>query len=160
MKLVITGRPRPKARPRVTNRGTYSPTADIEQAIRWAAYQAQPEMSAEPQKLTVRFYPDRTEIELEPTETGRGRHHRPDLPNLVAMVADALQTKKDKKGLIWPGAIVDDCQITEIHAYKLNDETSRLAALDRAKAVKERIRARTGRTFDTVQLVDESRAQK
>lgn len=116
MKLTIPGKPTPKARPRVVSakgkRWTYSPTADQEVDVRTLA-QAMAEDCKPmegPVRMTVFFYPYRTEVEVEPAEEGKIK--RPDLINYLAFLADALQG----------AAYLDDAQVVEIHAYKLQGE--------------------------------------
>ena len=101
-------RPQPKQRPRVTSRGTFTPsrTRDFENAIAWAATAAMKGRPAtgEPVRLIVL--------------AEQMDRRQADLDNIVKAVADGLSSQrssKDHAGRIGP-VIRNDAQVVEIRA--------------------------------------------
>ena len=97
----VPGTPVPKARPRVTENGTYTPQRTRE-ATDWVKLHAKQTMRGEPPipksqgvSLFLEFY------------RKRAIPARPDLVNYVALVADALQ------GVVYE----DDCQVITLQAH-------------------------------------------
>ena len=95
--LTIPGNPIPKGRPRVTERGTFTPTrtSEYEALVRGyvaLAWHGDPLTVA--LALTLRFY--------------RATAHKCDLDNLVKSISDAIQ------GVVFE----DDAQVWVLHAAK------------------------------------------
>lgn len=99
LECVIPGEPVPKARVRVTGRGTFTParTLHAEQALEWALAAAGAVVRRVPMVLDVDFF--------------LGNKRRVDLDNLWKLVCDA------GNGIVW----VDDSQIVGVHAFKFVD---------------------------------------
>jgi len=100
--FVVPGRPVPKARPRVTKRGAYTPqtTKDYEDSVAWAAKAA---------GVTLRSDNDvglRMTFHIPVTKAGAPR--KMDLDNLVKSVMDSLRQI----------AYVDDSQVSLIVAMR------------------------------------------
>lgn len=116
IKFTVPGTPVPKARPRVTRYGTYTPkrTLDYEKAIReaWKATGALPIPAGIPIYLTViaRFAVPKSESMRRRREMVGRLHTRDsgDLDNIVKAVQDALNKT----------AYADDCAIACIKATK------------------------------------------
>ena len=120
--FVVPGRPVPKARPRVTRYGTYTPpaTRDYEESVRraWRAAGAVAFPADTPVRITVAAHfalPGRPSRRLVASMSGKPHtRHRGDLDNIVKSVMDALN------GCAYP----DDCAVSFIAASKSWAETS------------------------------------
>lgn len=96
IRFVVPGDPVPKARPRVTRHGTYTPqrTRDYEEAVGWAYREAGGSLHEGPMGLRVIFW--------------HSTRRRADLDNLIKAIADSLS------GIAWK----DDSQIVYLEASK------------------------------------------
>ncbi len=110
----IERRGKPKARPRVTEHGTFMPK-DYQLWRRAMIEELRIKTSArhhdieQPVRLVVSFGSDHIELELEPIHDERPKHmRRSDLDNLVGAVMEVLQDS---------GILVDDKWVHEIHAW-------------------------------------------
>ncbi|MGH8876945.1 MAG: RusA family crossover junction endodeoxyribonuclease [Stackebrandtia sp.] len=106
----------PKARPRVTARGTYTPlaTAHAEAHIAWAF------------KAAARGHAIDPDGSFSVDVTFRGAHHSADIDNLAKTVLDGLN------GVCW----ADDRQVVELRAVKRTaTEPSTRVAIYRIEAV-------------------------
>lgn len=113
------GDPVPKARPRVTSRGIYTPktTQDFEAAVKKEAVAAAAHLNGptdQPVRMRLRLYLRRAKswtIRKQKLLMGRAHSQRPDLDNLVKSVVDACE------GVIY----VDDKQIYKMDVIKAWD---------------------------------------
>ncbi len=96
VRFVVSGDPVPKARPRVTRHGTYTPqrTRDYEEAAGWAYREAGGSLFEGDVGLRMTFW--------------RHTRQRVDLDNLIKGIADGLN------GIAWS----DDSQIVYLEASK------------------------------------------
>ena len=116
IKFIVPGTPVPKARPRVTRRGTYTPkkTRAYEQAV-YTAWKEQSGVSFPAGAPLVAYiyahFPIPSSLSKKRQQELVGKPHtkqRGDLDNVVKSVLDALN------GCAFP----DDCVVCRIHAEK------------------------------------------
>ena len=122
MKIIVTGQPVPKGRPRLSNGHTYTPpkTRQYEKRIKQAWKEQSGEHLNGPLKLILTAY---FSIPASKSQTIKEKMavgeilptKRPDLDNIIKVI-DALN------GL----AFDDDCQIVEVTARKLYSHEPRL----------------------------------
>lgn len=96
MKIIIPGKPIPKARARIGKHGAYTPqrTAQYERLVAGMALIARQEAHEKlwtgPVNLEVRIYPDRVEVMAAQME-GEARTGGGDISNVLKAVEDGLQ---------------------------------------------------------------------
>ena len=124
-KLIITGKPQTKQRPRVTKRGTYTPqeTIDYEERLKWE-FKIQVKnwiVEAGQIDLTINAYmpipKSETKAFKEQCKNDTEEHlKRPDIDNIAKIVADGLNN------VAW----LDDSQICDFHSKKRYSANPRL----------------------------------
>ena len=121
----VPGPPGAKPRPRtVAARGgrphTYTPRARGQDALELAIPRVRPKEPIEgPVKLNVSATKKGLTIEIVPLKAGDYWEGGPDLDNIVKLVMDCCQSKRDRRtGLIAPGIFKNDNQVVWVEAKK------------------------------------------
>ncbi len=142
IEFTVPGVPVPKARPKVTMHGTYTPkkTRDYESLIRqcWMEQSGVRLKENTPLKLKVICYmpiPQSYSKKKKRELNGKPHISRPDTDNLVKAVNDALQDKtitktdrktKQKTRTVQKNAFADDSCIFKVTAIKLYSNIPRV----------------------------------
>ena len=115
----VNSRPKPKERPRMSRRRTYTPATTIlaEQCVRQAWHNAGHPMLDVPVDVTVIYDRNGSSIWVKEIEHPTS-HWGGDLDNLVKLTLDGLQQGSTFDGSI-SGAFTNDKLVKSINAFKL-----------------------------------------